>query len=499
MSSNNGIAKAKGTESLLVRGGNTDDIIGAILDTITDVRAQTAMFSQQFAPTERGLGKLWWWVKSQITYIEDPLGVQWVREPARLYADRQGDCKSFTVFIASVLENLGIKYLVRFVNTDRRNSKIVNHVYPVALLNGREIIMDAVYDYFDREHPYYNKRDYSMSQIYRLAGIGSTSTNTLAEISEYNDKVLAIANSIEDDVLVNDITEMSQGQYARYMSHANFSALSENAANAADSARYAAAAQAINTGSIAGIGNLGGDAAKIQAFLDHTSTQHGKAFSAPIIEVPEGIGSLGERARNLAANVLNAWKKVVNWMFKKALPIAAPFFLYTFIKSKLKGRSAKKRDKQMATLRWVEKTGKFDTPDAVVGAIKLGISKTFGQPVEKVLKGMARGKGIGRVGVLPVVGLIASSLPALLEMVQKIGSLFKKNDAPPVTADDAPNPDELYQDIDEGEKQTMTVTPPTKSERTSNAIMTYISDNPGMALGGLVLVAGVVYWFNNKR
>lgn len=486
-----GIASPKGTETLLKKSGNTDDIIEGILDTIPAVKSQTTGFSRQFSPDQNGLKKLWWWVKREIHYIEDPLGVQWIREPARLYADRQGDCKSFTVFIVSVLENIGIPYLVRFVNTERPGSKIVNHVYPVAIMNGKHVPMDAVYGHFDREHPYYYNRDYSMSQIYRLAGIGAA---TEADIARYENEVLNIADSIPDDVLMDDITEMSQGEYSRYMSASNFSALAENNPDPAAAARYAAASQAIQSGSIAGIGNLGSDAGKIQAFINLTSTQTGKAFSAPVLVLPPdiaGVGKLGDKLKNLAKNVLNAWKKVINWIFKRAIPIAAPFFLYTFIKSKLKGKSAKKRKSQNKVLAWIQKTGKFDTPDAVIGAVKVGISKVFGQPVDQVLKGMARGKKIsGRVGVIPaIVAAIGKALPIIIEIVKKVAGIFKKKDTPSISAMDAPNPDELYSDIDES-KGITTGTPGTGSG---------LVDNKMVLLGGAAALGVGLYLYSNSK
>jgi hypothetical protein len=483
----NGIAAPRNTDTFLKRGGSTNDIIEAILDTIPEVRNQTAEFSRQFAGGEPGLKKLYWWVKENITYIEDPLGVQWIREPARLWADRQGDCKSFTVFICSVLDNLGIKYLVRFVNTEKPGSRVVNHVYPVALYNGKEIALDAVYDYYNREHSYYYKKDYNMSEIYRLAGIGNTGT-TEADIAKYQAEVLAIASNIPDDVLVDDITQMSQGQYARYMSATNFQVLATQHPDPATAARYAGSAQAIASGSIAGIGNLGGDAAKIQAFLDLTARQTQKAFSAPVLVLPDGlsgVGTLRDKLKNLAESVLNAWKKVVNWVFKMALPVAAPFFLYTFVKGKLKGKSAAKRDKQMKVLAWIQKTGKFDTPDAVKSAVKLGISKAFGNTPENVLKSMARGKSIGRVGVIPaVVAAIASALPMLIDLINKIGGIFKKKDNPPVSAADAPNADELYNDLEEP-KTITTATPQPKPDKTPP------NDNTMMYVGIAAAAVGI--------
>lgn len=75
-------------------------------------------------------------------YRLDNDGEQLIKSPARLIADGCGDCKSYTMFIASCLHSLGIPCKVRFVNFD--GGKQYTHVYPVAIdENGKEIIMDA--------------------------------------------------------------------------------------------------------------------------------------------------------------------------------------------------------------------------------------------------------------------------------------------------------------------------------------------------------------------
>lgn len=98
-------------------------------------------------------------------YKLDPDGKQFIKSPARLIKDGCGDCKSYTMFIASCLYCLGIPCIVRFVNFD--GGAQYTHVYPVAIdENGNEIVMDAceldkdgktcLYDY---ARPYAKKHD----------------------------------------------------------------------------------------------------------------------------------------------------------------------------------------------------------------------------------------------------------------------------------------------------------------------------------------------------
>lgn len=75
-------------------------------------------------------------------YRLDREGEQLIKSPARFLADGCGDCKSYTMFIASCLHCLGIPCKVRFVNFD--GGRQYTHVYPVAIdEQGNEIPMDA--------------------------------------------------------------------------------------------------------------------------------------------------------------------------------------------------------------------------------------------------------------------------------------------------------------------------------------------------------------------
>ena len=156
---------------LVFANGDTDDIVKVELETIKESSGQTRNFAKQFTADREGMRAIFDYVKNGIKYKEDPSGIQWVKTPARLYADKVGDCKSFTIFIASILYNLGLDYKIRFVSYDR--DKIVSHVYPIAIMpDGTETIIDAVWGTFDSEKRYTFKKDYTMTQIFKLSGVG---------------------------------------------------------------------------------------------------------------------------------------------------------------------------------------------------------------------------------------------------------------------------------------------------------------------------------------
>ncbi len=88
-------------------------------------------------------------MKDNIRYVEDSVHFQDIRLPNRLIKDGKGDCKSFAMFTASILENLGIPY--KFVYTSYTDNRVPQHVY-VQTDNG--IIIDAVWRQFNDEKPY---------------------------------------------------------------------------------------------------------------------------------------------------------------------------------------------------------------------------------------------------------------------------------------------------------------------------------------------------------
>lgn len=115
-------------------------------------------------------------VNDNITYKEDPTGKQLIRTPARLWADKTGDCKSFAIFIGSCMRCLGIPHVFRFASYTSNPDP--THVYIVAYDGNKEIIVDPVYRVrgvalFNQECIYKHKKDMAgTTQISRLSGIG---------------------------------------------------------------------------------------------------------------------------------------------------------------------------------------------------------------------------------------------------------------------------------------------------------------------------------------
>lgn len=108
---------------------------------------------------------IWQFVYDHIAYRKDKDGYEQIRSPARSWHDRRYgvDCDCYTTFISSILTNMGIRHKLRITKYSR---DYFQHIYPVALLSGKEVIIDCVTDSFDYEVPYSDKKDYPMDLQY---------------------------------------------------------------------------------------------------------------------------------------------------------------------------------------------------------------------------------------------------------------------------------------------------------------------------------------------
>ena len=512
-----GIAKPKGQKVLKFRAGVTRDIVSEVLAAVPDSRSQTAGFAKRFTPDRNGMYDLFAWVRDNIKYQEDPLGVQFIREPARLWHDRKGDCKSFTLFIVSVLENMGLDYIIRFSNTQKKGSRTVNHVYPIAILpDGTAYILDAVYRKFNAQANFFYKKDYTMAEIYRLSGIGAVAN----EVEQYWADIRKIDAEIPDEVLDGgDITNMTRGEFARFQNAQLFQAHADTATSQRDTQRFEAAAEAVRSGSVAGIRGIGAftnkDVQKIEAFLNQTATQTAPAFQTPVLALPEnmaGLGSLGDKIKDLAKDVLNVWKKVLNWMFKAAMPLAAPFFLYSFLKKKVGPKTDRKKEKQGKIIAWINKVGKFDDPSDVLNAIKTGIVKKFGKTPETLLADPSKIAGYDDEQVGVVVTAVITAVTTVVEIISKIASIFKKKkeDTENLSVSDAPDFDEMKYELamsatPSAPSKPSTTSAPSKPSTTSapSKPSTTSSDSGGssgdMAKYGLIAAAAVGVYFLTQK
>ena len=202
------IAKAEHKDTIINRQGKTKDIMQAVVDCYNSDYSQVQELADNL-PGNDTLSRcraVFDFVDKNIKYQIDPLQKQWIRTPARLWSDGEGDCKSFSIFICSCLRCMGIPHLFRFAAYEGNSDP--THVYAVAIdESGKEIIVDPVYRdengkaVFNKECPYIKKIDMKgTTEISRLSGpgIGYFTETEMIEIQgkEYLPRV-------EQDFLIN--------------------------------------------------------------------------------------------------------------------------------------------------------------------------------------------------------------------------------------------------------------------------------------------------------
>lgn len=248
-------------ETLLVKNGNTTDIIKSLMK-VADMdyqAAQVAAFAQQFKGSNPDdqyskLKELWKYTRKEIQYEEDPEGKQLIKDPARVFWDNQKgdgtDCKSLSLFEYSVCRAIGVPCYFEFVSffSKREDSgQRITHVYPVAIVPGiGEVVLDAVYTKFDERPPgitrlvkKYTKVYHQMADISHIAGfrIGKAATPTTKDLaSEANQR----AKLVKPLGFV-DYTVMSEGEMATYLIAQRDKMLSEYYQGTPQGAAYAQA------------------------------------------------------------------------------------------------------------------------------------------------------------------------------------------------------------------------------------------------------------------
>ena len=108
---------------------------------------------------------------TSVTYKEDG-NHQQIKVPSALMRERQADCKSYALFTAGILQNLGIGW--KYCLTSYSSDPTPQHIYVVT---DSGIIIDAVWKIFNEEkkpnYKFYHKPDLTDMKISYIAGIGA--------------------------------------------------------------------------------------------------------------------------------------------------------------------------------------------------------------------------------------------------------------------------------------------------------------------------------------
>lgn len=157
--------------------GNNAQLVNAILVDFGAAVKQTRALAPRFngGTLDATARNVWNFLKHQITYKEDSGLYQHMRLPNALVRTGVGDCKSYSLFAAGIMANLGYPVTFRFAGYS--GAKHPGHVYILAGTGSSQRIIDAVYTSYNAEKkPTTYLKDYKM-EIATISGIGCTDCN----------------------------------------------------------------------------------------------------------------------------------------------------------------------------------------------------------------------------------------------------------------------------------------------------------------------------------
>ena len=177
--------EAKLTDTTVKRGAAISDTVAFIPQVVS----QTKWQSKKLAKLLKGdsvyttCQNIWEFVYNHIRYHKDEEGREQIRSPTRSWHDRARgvDCDCYSVFISSILVNLGIPHVLRIT---KYSQDYFQHIYPIVPTGqGKYITIDCVVDKFNYEEPYTEKFDTTMDLEY-LEGLEESNLSTANKTSD---------------------------------------------------------------------------------------------------------------------------------------------------------------------------------------------------------------------------------------------------------------------------------------------------------------------------
>lgn len=414
--------------------GTTNDIVKEVLSVYKKCKRDVAVFAQNFksGSVKRTAELIWTFVKKNIRYSEDPAGVQWIKTPARIWQDKECDCKGYSIFIGSILYNLGIDFAFRFTGYSH-TSKLFTHVYIIAYdEQKKEIFIDDVMPEFNKEKLFVFKKDYQMTQISRLSGIGCPHpkrvfrpriNSKIGNLPSVSIPVNAQGNTTDE--LISKSLLLEQLMIEKAINEEN---KVSGIGAVRDSNMYDAAMQKIQQDISSNLDVISGISG------NHEVTGLFKKLGNAVKKVAKGAAKVVKKVAKVAVKVATFPLTLPNKLiFEIMLPKAADNFLYIFIYPEYQGeKKIELESKVNDKVRKKAKTQKkiFNLIKLVTGfkdshmtnKIRNGILKKYKEVPEVYL---AKKLGIAISGIGWVAAVAAVAKP-LMDIVKKLISLFKK-------------------------------------------------------------------------
>jgi hypothetical protein len=184
----------KGLDPIINKDASTLETVDIIAELVPKVSYQTKELSKilKGSTLKDTCKKIFDFCYKHIQYKLDDAGVEQLREPIRSWNDRKTgiDCDCFSIFVSSILTNLGIKHAYRICEIN--NKGYYQHIYIVVpvnqnsnSINGQYITIDPVLDEFNKEAPYITKTKDKMGiPVQVLNGIDDENFFGLGEIDQ---------------------------------------------------------------------------------------------------------------------------------------------------------------------------------------------------------------------------------------------------------------------------------------------------------------------------
>lgn len=190
--------KFEGIDAVYKTKADNKDIRDLLEKLVPKAKGQMVEFSKRFKGNtdEQTCRNIFNYLMNHFTYIADG-EEQIIKLPSALLKKKIGDCKSYSLFTASILENLGIPYTITYASYN--SNPIPQHVY---IVTQKGCIIDAVYGKFNQEKTPIYKYKKDMNVRY-MAGIGCDCDNKgLGKITIISkakrDKLAADAKALKD-------------------------------------------------------------------------------------------------------------------------------------------------------------------------------------------------------------------------------------------------------------------------------------------------------------
>ncbi len=249
------IKKANGKDTL-IKNGNVIETVENCIDIIAShYREVEELASQLKSDTlKETCRNIFNFSYTYLQYHKDDEGTEQLRTPARSWLDGQIkykqkgrkyagiDCDDYSIFVGSLLKNLGIPFKLRITKYDGR--KNFQHIYVIVPAIGDsedEIVIDPVLSKFDYQKPYsFERSDFDMSPL-QLAGLrgidGFTGTSALGlpisvlsgidlvggvQAQSDHEELIAIVSGTDFDEAINGLGDADDATYRYLVRTRNF-------------------------------------------------------------------------------------------------------------------------------------------------------------------------------------------------------------------------------------------------------------------------------------